>query len=79
MMMLVMMLSSGVVKGVVLKNGIGIVFWIVGVFGMVDMVKVEVLSVSVVGSSLCGMFFVLNSVCFIGVRMKNVINRLILL
>lgn len=56
MMMVVIILRLGVVKVVVLKNGMGIVFWIVGVFGSVDMVKVNVLSVSVFGISCFGIF-----------------------
>ena len=46
--------SPGAAKGVVPKKGIGMVFWIDGVPGMADMVKVEVPSMIAAGISLRG-------------------------
>ena len=44
----------GAANGVVPKNGIGIAFWIAGVPGSADMVKVEVPSASAAGISRFG-------------------------
>ena len=76
MMMLAMMPRPGAAKGVVPKNGIGIAFWIAGVPGMADMVKVEVPSASAAGSSLRGTLPALNSACPIGASTKNATKRL---
>ena len=43
--------SPGAAKGVVPKNGIGIAFWIAGVPGSADMVKVVVPSATAAGIS----------------------------
>ena len=45
----------GAAKGLVPKNGIGIAFWIAGVPGIADMVKVEVPSAIAAGIRRCGM------------------------
>ena len=50
-----MMPRPGAAKGVVPKNGIGIAFWIAGVPGSADMVKVEVPSAIAAGISRRGM------------------------
>ena len=46
--------SPGAAKGVVPKNGIGIAFWIAGVPGKADMVKVVVPSAIAAGISRLG-------------------------
>ena len=46
-----MMPSPGAANGVVPKNGIGMAFWIAGVPGSADMVKVEVPSAMAAGIS----------------------------
>lgn len=46
-----MMPSPGAANGVVPKNGIGMAFWMAGVPGMADMVKVEVPSAMAAGIS----------------------------
>ena len=46
-----MMPNPGAAKGVVPKNGIGMAFWIAGVPGSADMVKVEVPSATAAGIS----------------------------
>jgi hypothetical protein len=43
-------------KGVLPKNGIGMAFWIAGVSGSADLVKVEAASVRAAGISRCGNF-----------------------
>ena len=50
-----MMPRPGAANGVVPKNGIGIAFWIAGVPGSADMVKVEVPSAIAAGISRRGM------------------------
>ena len=56
----------GAANGVVPKNGIGIAFWIAGVPGSADMVKVEVPSAIAAGISRRGMAAARNSSCAIG-------------
>jgi hypothetical protein len=68
--------SPGAAKGVVPKNGIGIAFWIEGVPGSADMVKVEVPSTIAAGISRPGIPAARNSVCAIGARTKKATNRL---
>ena len=61
-----MMPRPGAANGVVPKNGIGIAFWIAGVPGSADMVKVEVPSTIAAGISRRGIAAARNSVCAIG-------------
>ena len=68
--------SPGAAKGVVPKNGIGIAFWIAGVPGSADMVKVEVPSAIAAGISRRGMAAARNSASAIGARTKKATNRL---
>ena len=66
----------GAAKGVVPKNGIGIAFWIDGVPGSADMVKVEVPSTIAAGIRRRGMPATRNSSCAIGARTKKATNKL---
>ena len=66
----------GAANGVVPKNGIGIAFWIAGVPGIADMVKVDVPSTIAAGISRCGMAAARNSACAIGASTKKATNRL---
>ena len=66
----------GAANGVVPKNGIGIAFWIEGVPGSADMVKVEVPSTIAAGISRPGIPAARNSVCAIGASTKKATNRL---
>ena len=66
----------GAANGVVPKNGIGIAFWIAGVPGKADIVKVEVPSATAAGNSRFGMFAVRNNACPIGTSTKNDTKRL---
>ena len=66
----------GAAKGVVPKNGIGMAFWIAGVPGSADMVKVEVPSAIAAGISRRGRPAVRNSASAIGASTKNATNRL---
>jgi hypothetical protein len=66
----------GAAKGVVPKNGIGMVFWMAGVPGSADMVKVEVPSAIAAGISRRGMVAVRNNVSAIGASTKKATNRL---
>ena len=68
--------SPGAAKGVVPKNGMGMVFWIDGVPGMADMVKVEVPSMIAAGISRRGMPAARNRPCAIGAITKKATNRL---
>ena len=61
-----MMPRPGAANGVVPKNGIGIAFWIDGVPGSADMVKVEVPSMIAAGISRRGMPAARNRSCAIG-------------
>ena len=76
MMAEAMMPRPGAAKGVVPKNGIGIAFWIAGVPGSADMVKVEVPSAIAAGISRRGMSAARNSACAIGASTKKATNRL---
>ncbi len=68
--------SPGAAKGVVPKNGIGIVFWIDGVPGIADMVKVEVPSMIAAGIRRRGISALRNRSCAIGAMTKKATNRL---
>ena len=68
--------SPGAANGVVPKNGIGIAFWIEGVPGSADIVKVEVPSAMAAGMSRRGMLADRNSSCAIGASTKKATNRL---
>ena len=68
--------SPGAAKGVVPKNGIGMAFWIAGVPGSADMVKVEVPSAIAAGISRRGMAAPRNSASAIGASTKKATNRL---
>ena len=66
----------GAAKGVVPKNGIGIAFWIAGVPGSADIVKVEVPRAIAAGISRVGMSAARNRPCAIGASTKKATNRL---
>ena len=66
----------GAAKGVVPKNGIGIAFWIAGVPGSADIVKVEVPSARVAGIRRRGMFAASNNDSAIGASTKKATKRL---
>ena len=66
----------GAANGVVPKNGIGIAFWIAGVPGNADMVKVEVPSAIAAGISRRGIAAERNNASAIGASTKNATNRL---
>ena len=66
----------GAAKGVVPKKGIGMAFWIDGVPGNADMVKVDVPSTIVAGIRRRGMPAARNSSCAIGTNTKKATNRL---
>ena len=66
--------SPGAAKGVVPKKGIGMAFWIAGVPGMADMVKVEVPSAIAAGISRRGMPASRNSAVAIGTSTKIATN-----
>ena len=76
MMAEAMIPRPGAANGVVPKNGIGIAFWIDGVPGMADMVKVEVPSAIAAGISRRGMAAARNTSCAMGTSTKNATNRL---
>jgi hypothetical protein len=76
MMAAAMMPRLGAAKGVVPKNGIGIAFWIAGVPGSADMVKVEVPRAIAAGISRWGMSASRNTAWVIGASTKNATNRL---
>ena len=76
MMSEAMMPRPGAAKGVVPKNGIGIAFWIAGVPGSADIVKVEVPSTIAAGIRRLGMAAARNSACAIGASTKKATNRL---
>ena len=71
-----MMPRPGAANGVVPKNGMGIAFWIAGVPGSADIVKVIVPSAIAAGISRFGMSAARNSACAIGTSTKNATNRL---
>ena len=66
----------GAAKVVVPKNGIGIAFWIDGVPGSADMVKVEVPRAMAAGMRRRGMAASLNKPSDIGPSTKKATNRL---
>ena len=66
----------GAANGVVPKNGIGIAFWIDGVPGSADIVKVEDPSMIAAGISRLGTAAARKSSCAIGASTKNATNRL---
>ncbi len=66
----------GAANGVVPKNGIGMAFWIDGVPGNADMVKVDVPSTIAAGISRRGMPAAQNNACAIGARTKKATKRL---
>src|SRR6516165_1841171 len=66
----------GAANGVVPKNGIGIAFWMDGVPGKADMVKVEVPSAMAAGISRRGTLAARNNSCAIGPMTKNATNKL---
>ena len=68
--------SPGAANGVVPKKGIGIVFWIDGVPGIADMVKVEVPSMIAAGIRRRGMAAARKRSCAIGAITKKATNRL---
>jgi hypothetical protein len=68
--------SPGAANGVVPKNGIGMAFWIAGVPGRADIVKVEVPNAIAAGMSRRGMAAARNSAWAIGASTKNATNRL---
>jgi hypothetical protein len=68
--------NPGAANGVVPKNGIGIVFWIAGVPGIADMVKVDVPRAIAAGISRCGMLAAWNSARAIGASTKKATKRL---
>ena len=66
----------GAANGVVPKNGMGMAFWIDGVPGNADIVKVEVPSTTAAGIRRRGMPDARNSDCAIGTITKKATNRL---
>ena len=76
MMAEAMMPRPGAANGVVPKNGIGIAFWIAGVPGSADMVKVEVPSAIAAGINRRGIAAERNSASAMGASTKNATNRL---
>jgi hypothetical protein len=66
----------GAANGVVPKNGIGIAFWIEGVPGSADMVKVMVPRAIAAGIKRLGTAAARNKECAIGARTKKATNRL---
>ena len=68
--------SPGAAKGVVPKKGIGMVFWIDGVPGMADMVKVEVPSMIAAGIRRRGMAADRKRSCAMGAITKKATKRL---
>ena len=76
MMIEAMMPRPGAANGVVPKNGIGIAFWIAGVPGSADIVKVDVPSAIAAGIKRFGIAAARNSACAIGANTKNATKRL---
>ena len=66
----------GAANGVVPKNGIGMAFWIAGVPGKADIVKVDVPKAMAAGINRLGSSAVRNRACAIGTRTQNATNRL---
>ena len=71
-----MMPRPAAAKGVVPKNGIGMAFWIDGVPGRADMVKVEVPSAIAAGIRRRGTAAPRNNTCAMGLSTKKATNRL---
>src|SRR6516162_9530788 len=71
-----MMPRPGAANGVVPKNGIGMAFWIDGVPGRADMVKVEVPSTIAAGISRRGTAAARNNACAMGLSTKKATKRL---
>ncbi len=76
MMTAAMMPNPGAANGVVPKNGIGIAFWMAGVPGKADMVKVAVPSRMATGTRRFGMSAARNSACAIGAITKTATKTL---
>src|SRR5262249_15926333 len=68
--------SPGAANGVVPKNGIGMVFWIEGVPGIADMVKVDGPSMMAAGMRRRGMPAERKRSCGMGGMKKKATNRL---
>ena len=68
--------NPGAANGVVPKNGMGMAFWMAGVPGNADMVKVEVPRAMAAGISRRGILAWRNRLCAIGTSTKNATNRL---
>ena len=66
----------GAANGVVPKNGIGIAFWIAGVPGSADIVKVDVPSAIAAGISRFGIAAARNNECAMGANTKKATNKL---
>ena len=66
----------GAANAVVPKNGIGMAFWMAGVPGSADIVKVDVPNATVAGISRLGIVAVRKTTCAIGTSTKNATNRL---
>lgn len=79
MNMLLRMLSIGVVQVLVLKNVVGMMFWICGVFGSVFIVKLKLLMFNVVGIRCLGMLFWWNILVVKGYIVNIIMNSDILL
>lgn len=75
MMSEAMMPSPGAANGVVPKKGMGMAFWMEGVPGMADMVKVEVPSAIAAGISRRGTPAERNSAMPMGASTKKATNR----
>jgi hypothetical protein len=71
-----MMPRAGAASGVVPKNGIGVAFWIAGVPGSADIVKVMVPRAIAAGIKRLGIPAPRNRACAIGTSTKNATNRL---
>ena len=76
MMAEAMIPRPGAAKGVVPKNGIGMAFWIAGVPGSADIVKVDAPSMIAAGIKRFGISAERNSACAIGAMTKKATNRL---
>ncbi|EXI69768.1 MAG: hypothetical protein AW08_00261 [Candidatus Accumulibacter adjunctus] len=76
MMAAAMTPRPGAANGVVPKNGIGIAFWIAGVPGRADIVKVAVPSITAAGSNRFGTSAARNRAWPIGARTNIATNTL---
>ena len=68
--------KPGAANNVVPKNGMGMAFWIAGVPGSADMVKVEVPKAMAAGISRRGILAWRKSDCAMGTSTKNATKRL---